>query len=399
MGVVLLQILQWVLRIILFLLLLILVVAAIILIVPIRYQAEGSFLEKKPCARGKITWFFYLIYMKFGYEEEFHIQVQVFGFKVFDSATGKKKPKRTKTKAKNEEIVENIVEETKAAKEETENVTVETKTANKETENIAVELETFNQEDINVVEEKTVNQEDVDELALWEKEMEAEAKEEEILAKQVSWEKLEAVQKCKQNNLQNIEQSQKDLERAEINETERSQTDFENTSDEKEKKSFSEKITDIKVKIQNVIQKIKDIIAKIQDGKLKAGHYLELWNREETQVTFGRAKTKFGKMIKAVLPRKWKLTGEVGFDNPATTGQFMGVLGAMYPVLGNKVQIVPNFEEQIINVEGKLKGHIRLGNLLYQLVSLLLNRHCFKFIKLIFDELGSSKKEKRETSG
>ena len=323
MQVVLLQILLWILRIILFLLLLILVVAAIILIVPIRYQAEGSFLEKKPDVRGKITWFFYLVYTKLCYEEEFQIQVRVFGFKVFDSTDGEKKPKKTNTKTKNEETAENTVGE------------------------------------INV------SKENIDELTKLEKEVEAEAKEEAELTKQVL--------KGKKDNLQK---------------------ESENTSVKKEKKSFPEKIEDIKSKIQDMIQKIKDIIAKIRDGKLKIEHYLELWNRDETQITFSRAKTKFGRMIKAILPRKWKLTGEVGFDNPVTTGQLMGVLGAMYPILGNKVQIIPNFEEQVINVEGKLKGHIRLGNLLFQLVSLLLNRHCFKFIKIFFNELGSSKKEK-----
>ena len=67
MQVVLLQILLWILRIILFLLLLMLVLIAIVMIVPIRYQVEGDFHEKKPGMRGKITWFFYLIYMKFSY--------------------------------------------------------------------------------------------------------------------------------------------------------------------------------------------------------------------------------------------------------------------------------------------------------------------------------------------
>ena len=57
-----------------------------------------------------------------------------------------------------------------------------------------------------------------------------------------------------------------------------------------------------------------------------------------------------------------------------------------------------NFENEVLNVNGHLKGHIRLGNMLYQLVSLLLNRHCFKFIKLIFDELGSSKKNQKSKS-
>ena len=97
MGVVLLQILQWILRIILFFLLLIAVLLAIILIVPIRYRAEGELLEKKAGVRGKITWFFYLIYMKFAYEEDLHIVVRVLGFKVYDSVQKLKEDKQSKS--------------------------------------------------------------------------------------------------------------------------------------------------------------------------------------------------------------------------------------------------------------------------------------------------------------
>ena len=338
MGVVLLQILQWILRIILFLLLLILILMAIILIVPIRYQAEGEFLEKKPGVRGKITWFFYLIYMRFCYEEEFRIQVRVLGFKVFDSTKGEKKPKKTKSKKKNNETAQDEVGE----------IT---------TDNLEHEAS------------DEAGHETSDELTVWEKEMKAEAEEEAEIAKQVEE--------------KNTESSQKGTE------------DFDEHSFGKEKKSLSEKIDDIKAKIQNLIQKIKNIIAKVQEGKLKAEHYLELWNRNETQITFSRAKKKLTKMIKAVLPRKWEVRGNIGLADPCTTGQVMGVLGAMYPILGNRVQIVPEFEKEVLNIEGNLKGHIRLGNLLYQLISLLLNRHCFKFIKLIFDELGGSKKNKK----
>ena len=340
MGVVLLQILQWILGIILFLLLLILILIAIILIVPIRYQAEGEFWEKKPGGRGKITWFFYLIYMRFCYKEEFRIQVRVLGFKVFDSTKEEKKPKKAKSKKKNNKNAQDEVREIIA--------------------------------DDSGKETSAANVDDVEsELTAWEKEMKAETKEEAELAKQVAE--------------KNTESSQNGTE------------DLDENLSEKEKKSFSEKIDDIKSKIQNLIQKVKDIIAKIRDGKLKAEHYLELWNKNETQITFSRAKKKLGKMIKAILPRKWEVRGNIGLADPCTTGQLMGVLGAMYPILGNRVQIVPDFEKEVLNIEGNLKGHIRLGNLLYQLISLLLNRHCFKFIKLIFDELGGSKKKKKKS--
>ena len=371
MGVVLLQILQWILRVILFLLLLIVVLVAIILIVPIRYQVEGEFLEKKPGARGKITWFLYLIYMKFCYEEEFHIQVRVFGFKVYDSA--KESSGKIKSKKKPGKETENVVEETS-----------------------------------------------VDELAAWEKEIEAEAKEEAELASHMEAEfSKHRLQEKASDSSQKEQKVSSDIEQSSGQEEQKVPSNIEQSSgqeeqkvplnieqssgqeeqenaSEQEKKSITDKIESIKNKVQDIIQKIKDIISKIQDGKLKVEHYIELWNREETQTTFNRAKKKFGRMIKAILPRKWKLTGEIGFSNPATTGQLMGALGAMYPILGNKVQVVPNFENEVMNIEGSVKGHIRLGNLLYQVVSLLLNRHCFKFIKLIFDELNSSKKSKKE---
>ena len=101
MQVVLLQILLWILRIMLFLLFIAIALIVIVMIVPIRYQVEGELREKKPDVRGKITWFFYLINMKFSYENEFHIIVRVLGFKVYDSLGEKKPAKKKKTKEDN----------------------------------------------------------------------------------------------------------------------------------------------------------------------------------------------------------------------------------------------------------------------------------------------------------
>lgn len=360
MGVVLLQILQWILRIILFLLLLIVVLLAIIVIVPIRYRAEGELLEKKPGVRGKITWFFYLIYMKFAYEEDMHIVVRVLGFKVYDSGQEPKEDKQSKNSGNTADVSESSFNET-----------VEKTVVAEQTDMNSTEAKQTDYGDL-------ISKNEGKEYSLsdWEKEIEAEEKEEAKLAKKVI-------------------QSQTS-----------SSINVEDTLIEEEKKSLSEKIEDIKVKLAEVIQKIKDIIAKIQDGKLKVEHYLELWNRKETQITFGRAKSKLGKIITAVLPRKWNITGEIGFADPCTTGQLLGVIGALYPVIGSNVQIIPDFENEVLSLKGHVKGHIRLINLLHQLVTLVLNGHCFKFIKLVLDELGgsknsgkqgNSKKNKKET--
>ena len=356
MQVVLLQILLWILRIILFLLLLMLVLIAIVMIVPIRYQVEGDFHEKKPGMRGKITWFFYLIYMKFFYEEEFHIVVRVLGIKVYDSLGESKLVKKTKNDIKNSE---EIINDSDIMKEEVlENTDKDLDSSETETHN--------NEEDKN----RVIMDDTEDELAVWEKEVEALEKEEAELASRIIHE-----QKTADDNIGRKKKTSKN---------------------NKNKKSLEEKIEDVKTKILNIVEKVKEIWEKIQNGKLKVEHYLELWNRKETQITFQRAKRKFGKVIKAILPRKWNIDGNIGFEDPSTTGKLLGVLGAMYPILGNHVRIIPDFENKVLEIEGKAKGHIRLGNLTYQLISLLLNRHCFKFIKLIIDELGGSKKKKKE---
>lgn len=357
MQVVLLQILLWILRIILFLLLLIIALVAIVMIVPIRYQVEGELHEKKPGMRGKITWFFYLVNMKFAYEEEFHIIVRIFGFKVYDSL-GEKKPVKKKKVNKTKENVESndIVKVNSSGNIAIKENIVEGPIGSTSSEPA---VDNNNVEKVNTEE---------DELAVWEREVEALEKEEAELAGRVIHE-----QKTAGKNIENKK-----------------------TTSKKDKKSLEEKIEDLKIKILNIVEKVKEIWEKIQNGKLKVEHYLELWNRKETQITFQRAKRKLGKVIKAILPRKWNIDGNIGFEDPSTTGKLLGALGAMYPILGNHIRIIPDFENEVLEIEGKVKGHIRLGNLAYQLISLLLNRHCFKFIKLVFDELGASKKRKKE---
>jgi len=366
MEVVVLQILQWILRIILFLLLFLLIMLVVVLVVPIRYQAKGDFLEKKPGVRGKITWFFYLIYMSFAYEDTFHMQLRVFGIKVFDT-----KKKMIKSDSGQEQSEEILVEEGQIK----ENINVDGNT-----DCVLEDIHGHADAEIidtaeHVLEEKNTNMIPADEnLTNKDSQTDVQDEAEQIFAEDsVGIQKTENIQSYDFEEIDQIANDKK-----------------------KEKKSFAQKMQELKLKVQELIQKIKDILNKIKEGKLKVEHYLELWNRKETQITFGRAKTKLGRMVKAILPGKWEITGEIGFDNPCTTGQLMGILGALYPIIGSRIKIVPNFENEIMQIQGRLKGHICLGNLLYQLVSLLLNRHCFKFIKLIFDELSGSKKSVKE---
>ena len=358
MQVVLLQIFLWILRIILFLLLFIIALVAIVIIVPIRYRVEGELHEKKPGLRGKITWFLYLINIIFSYDNEFHLIVRVFGFKVYDSLRKNKRIKKKKTEVTKLDDNNTGSEITK----------VDIKDSGDDNKDSDSNINCSNEQNY-----QKVNMNPDEELDAWEKEVQAEQLEEAKLADEV-------IQKHKKLS--------KKLERK--------KNPGSTDNSHNKKKTFEEKFEDIKGKLQDIVEKVKNIVKKIQDGKLKVEHYLELWNRKETQITFQRAKKKLGKVVKAILPRRWVINGNVGFEDPSVTGKIMGIIGAMYPVFENRVRIIPDFEKEVLEFDGNAKGHIRLGNLIYQLVSLLLNKYCFKFIKLVFKELGGSKKKNKE---
>ena len=342
MGVVSLQILQWILGIVLFLLLLTIVFTNLVLFVPIRYRAEGEFIEKNVRFWGKITWFFHLVYITFFYEDNFRIQIRILGHNVFDSMDKESESKKKTTK---KETVEN------------DKINTEYQPKKNTEEKIGSRIDITDDESIEEETHEYRNDFQEDFLTAWEQEIEEQEKEEADISGRY---------------------------------TQRGTQKFFH----KEKKSIFVKINDIKSKIRDSIKSAKDFIENIKNKKIKLDYYLEIWNRAETQIAFEKAKKKLWKMLKSVLPKEWNINGEVGFDNPAATGQFMGVLGAMYPLLGNKVHIVPNFDNQTVKIEGKLHGHIRSGNLLYQFMSLILNKHCFKFIKLVLSEVEKAKKEK-----
>lgn len=127
------------------------------------------------------------------------------------------------------------------------------------------------------------------------------------------------------------------------------------------------------------------------------GRYLELWQREETRLAFAFGRQTIFKVLRVFLPGKWYLRGHVGFEDPALTGYLMAALGILYPTIGNHIVIVPDFENEILEVEGKAKGHITFAAVLVQFIRIVSNKHCRKFFKLFRSTVSGEKQE--ETNG
>lgn len=112
-------------------------------------------------------------------------------------------------------------------------------------------------------------------------------------------------------------------------------------------------------------------------------HYKAIWDREETQQAFHLASAQLCRTLRHVLPRRINVRAAVGTGDPASTGQLLAVQGILYPWLGDKVQIVPDFEEKRFEGEFHLKGQLRAGVVGFYVLRLMLDKNVRRLIGIL----------------
>ena len=121
-----------------------------------------------------------------------------------------------------------------------------------------------------------------------------------------------------------------------------------------------EEKTTLKEKIENIVFKIKSIYDKISNVIYNIKYYIAIFQEEDTKQLLANAWDAVLKILKSIRPKVFECKGEFGFATPDTTGQAYGIYCAVLPHLGEHVQLVPNFEEQVLRGEVKLKGKITI---------------------------------------
>lgn len=114
----------------------------------------------------------------------------------------------------------------------------------------------------------------------------------------------------------------------------------------------------------------------------KIKKYIEIIESKRFKQAFEYSKDKIVKLLKHILPRRFNIYGEVGFDDPSVTGQILVITSMLIPIVGDKINIQGNFEEPVIDIEGKLKGRITLFKVLWTLAVLYFNKNIRKIIKM-----------------
>ena len=137
-------------------------------------------------------------------------------------------------------------------------------------------------------------------------------------------------------------------------------------------------VTGIMEKIRNVSQKLSEKYAAGQDKLEMVRTFL---SDTENQNTLRLLWRQILKLLKHVLPRKIRGRVRFGFDDPATTGQILTYISPFYGMYAKTLSIEPVFEEKALDGELHIKGHIRVGTLLWIVIRVILNKNFRTLVK------------------
>lgn len=151
-------------------------------------------------------------------------------------------------------------------------------------------------------------------------------------------------------------------------------------------KKLASVIKNIFVKTMKLLQELLESVKLIINKISLVSDFLD---RPSTMRGMEKVKEYIVLTFKHILPRKKKVIINLGFDNPADTGQVLAVAGTLYPVIGEFVEIYPNFEDKELKLDGYLKGRIRGVNVVIIIIKVIRD----KAIKRLIYNLNKLKEE------
>ena len=117
---------------------------------------------------------------------------------------------------------------------------------------------------------------------------------------------------------------------------------------------FKTRLKSIKKRLGQFDKKKKKIFKSIKDEK----------NRLAIKILFKL----LIKLLKHILPQRVKGRVEFGFEDPATTANIVGYISLLHPKYYKRVEIIPVFNNEIIDVNLDIRGRIQLIYIIYILI-------------------------------
>lgn len=307
-------------------------IVMVVLFAPVKYNICASYYDNKPLADVRVAAFFGLARFKLTYIEEIKYKVKVLIFTIYSSDKTSKADKPDKTDKKRKSVKKSGKEKNIFDKEE-QDLSEQVSVIDSVKPQNGAESSTSQYLDDSVAENNDMgyNAESVKETgeSTFGKEEDAFDKEE------ASFDKEAAVKKSHRENI------------------------FKKISGKLQEliERIKELYYSLKDKVVSIIESIR---TKKDDLSEKIDSFYEVINNEENREFVGFLWEQLKKLFRMIKPKKGKLYVHYGMDDPETTGKIAMYLAVLYGWLGIDINILPDFEQKIMEGEVQLKGSIRL---------------------------------------
>ena len=118
------------------------------------------------------------------------------------------------------------------------------------------------------------------------------------------------------------------------------------------------------VQTESKLKKIKYTFQKLCGTIKKAGEKKEFLTAfltyEKHQRAFEAVKKELCHLLHVLKPKKLQANVTFGFSDPSWTGYMLAFLGSIYGLIGEYVQIQPDFEERKLEGNASAEGKIRV---------------------------------------
>ena len=142
----------------------------------------------------------------------------------------------------------------------------------------------------------------------------------------------------------------------------------------RKKTGSAKRLEKLRVAIQRICDKLKEI-------SRKKDQFLEQLGKEENQRTFRLVVHQLLAVMKHILPRRMKGRIKFGFDDPFKTGQILTYVSPFYGLYAKHLELIPVFEEPVMEGELNLRGRIRIGTVLVLAVRIMFDKNFRRLLR------------------
>lgn len=343
---------------------LLLIIILLFLFVPFVYKIRVKYVDKQLEAEGEVSFLFRLLRARAAYKDELSYEAKAAFFTLISSEKA----------GRDEEDGKEAHKESKAADVKTEDTSLKTAEA-KEGEGVTSTGITGPEEAEEAKVETGRRQEaetQIPKSTVVERELEAEADSKQVNNQPESF-------KPEDSKIEDGTQVDRKQELC-------GQVNEENKAGKKAKRKKAKKQKSKKTKKKfNIFAKIEEIKEKIE-AKWTAFKetFLSLNNKKEAVLKFINAEgtadgifyllTQSKILIKMILPKKIKGWLRFGTGDVYTEGQYLTYLCFVYPLYAGKFDIIPDWEEEVIEVDASFSGKIRMFAMLLIGLKLLFSK-------------------------